>query len=79
MRESLSCSPGDLSFQLWNGTQVYRMESGAQSLLVNILGSWIPLALWPMGWAMGAFRSLDNGTWTLLTQDPAHGLLAKAS
>ena len=56
MRESLSCSPGDLSFQLWNGTQVYRMESGAQSLLVNILGSWIPLALWPVGWAMGAFR-----------------------
>ena len=75
MRESLSCSPGDLSFQLWNGTQVYRMESGAQSLLVNILGRWIPLALWPVGWATGAL--LDNGAWTLLIRCSAHGLLVR--
>lgn len=52
------------------------MESGAQSLLVNILGRWIPLALWPVGWATGAL--LDNGAWTLLIQCSAHGLLGKA-
>lgn len=54
------------------------MESGAQSLRVNILGSWIPLA-WPLAWAAGTFPCLGDWTWSLLTQRPAHGLDAEAS
>lgn len=43
-----------------DGVQVYRTESGARSLRVNILGSWIPPALGPSGWAVGAFPGLDG-------------------